>query len=204
MGSASLISTSVVRLRYPLILVWALLTVLAISWSARVGEVIRLDLPAAGPTESTRAQQTLEAAFADPGTDLLAVAVSRPSGEGSARRDALLDSLAAVAARQGFAKDVVRPLDPAWRRTANGDDETFFVVSLRLEAVDRVSDQVPAFREALARVLARNHLGYTVSVTGMPALERDAEEMASAMPAAWSAPLWCRPRRSWSWPSAGW
>lgn len=168
----------VVRLRYPLMALWAVLAALAIPAAARVGEVIELDLPAATPTESARARALLSDAFGTPGDRDLAVAISGPVAADGGSHETLLDSLAALAGAQPFADRVLRPLDPAWRLTPAGRQETFFAITVRREMDTDMAALVPAFRAVLTGAVARYAPGHDVLVTGVPALEWDARQVS--------------------------
>jgi RND superfamily putative drug exporter len=165
-----------VRLRHGFLALWAALAALAIPAASRVGRVIALDLPAPTPTESARARAALDGAFTSAGGRYLAVAVSGPAAADDGLLARLLDSLTAQAARQPSVHRVIRPLDPAWRRTAAGN-ETFFAVTLR---PDPASPGFAAgrFRAALDSAAARTAPMYEVLVTGLPALEWDARQVS--------------------------
>jgi RND superfamily putative drug exporter len=163
------IPSTIVRLRYALILAWAVLGALALGPAARVGDVVGLDLPAATPTESARAAATLEAAFANPATDVLAVVLTGPVAD-SARRRTVLDTLAHVAARLPFVDQIMRP----------PQQHTFFAVTLRADSAVEAPGLVPGLRAALVRAAARQAPGDSVLVTGEPALELDARQVSIA------------------------
>ena len=177
-GPRTALATVVVRLRYPLMLLWAVLTALAIPAAARVGDVIKLDLPAPTPTESARARGALREAFGTPGDRTLAVAISGPAQADGALPQVLLDTLMALAKRQPFANRVILPSEPVWRRGADGRAETFFVITVRRENDADMSAAVPAFRATLASTVARHAPGHDVLVTGLPALEWDARQVS--------------------------
>lgn len=164
-----MIHVTIVRLRYALILAWGVLVALALRPAAHVGDVIGLDLPAATPTESARAAATLDAAFANPATDVLAVTLTGAAAD-SARRQTLLDTLVSIAARQPFVDQVMRP----------PDQHAFFAVTLRPDSGVQASELVPGVRAALARAAARRAPGDSVLVTGEPALEWDARQVSIA------------------------
>ena len=101
----------IIRYRWPIVALWALLTVLAVPRASVVHEALSVEGTMIPNSDSERAVQTIRQAFPRPVADFFAVTLTGPVAIDSAQYLALLDSLSQRATNEPYISHVISYLD---------------------------------------------------------------------------------------------
>jgi len=175
------LGNAIVRWRWPVIVAWALVGVLAGLRAGATVERLELSGGADRMTEARLADSLLIARFERPLSEFFAVTVQGPAsmseGEGGRLLDHLLE---ATKAQSGVAGTI------SWRSTgdstfiARDGRTTFFLVALDA-SVTQPADAVQPLRQALDSVQRRfpDRDAYTIRVTGRAPLDLDIRSVSA-------------------------
>ena len=167
---------ALVRWRWAVIAIWAVIGVLAAFRAGDTVGMLKLRGGANATTEARVADSLLSARFSRPISEFFAVTVQGPARMTEGIPGQLLDSLLAAARAQPFTSGVVSvrtTKDSTF--VARDGRTTFFLVALNRRDGDSVSAAVGPLRQALDSVLRRfpDRDAYSVLVTGRAPLDLD-------------------------------
>lgn len=167
---------AIVRLRVFVIGFWLLAGAVALPGARRVDQVLRVSGSGLRDSESIRADRRIRRGFSQPVADFLAVTVQGPVPITDPGFGLLLDSLAAIAARQSYVTRVVSIRSVADSSLVSRDHRTtFLIAAFAVDTLTPAGERVTAFRDSIHAMHARVAPGntYEVNVTGGPALDFD-------------------------------
>ncbi|HXV87432.1 MAG TPA: MMPL family transporter [Gemmatimonadales bacterium] len=165
----------IVRLRFPILILWAAVAAIAVPGARRAGEVLRVEGQAAS-TESEQVYRLVREAFDRPLAQYFAVAVRGPMPVDSPPFAALIDDLAATLRSEPYLRQVISLRDANEPGLVSGDRRsTFLVAVLTPETSGAALLKTPDVRAAVRGVMDRGGASsrFDVHVTGAPALEYD-------------------------------
>ena len=187
-----------IRWRWTVIVLWAIIGYLAARRAPRVLEVLNVQGGSRQQTESSYADALVRERFARPLNDLFAVIIEAPEPFEAAAPRTVVDSLVSILGRQPYIHGLVfyRPdtdttyLGPngltTFRATtdstfmSNDRRTTLLVLALRSDTVNRLVTPIRTLiRQTLASV-AVDTLGYRVSVTGRAPLDLDVRNISAS------------------------
>jgi RND superfamily putative drug exporter len=171
-----------VRWRWLVIVLWAVVAVIAFVQAPKTSE--RLALRGGGDemTEARLADQLLERQFPQPFGEFFAVTLEGPVSFRTGAAKSVLDSLTEAAKRLPFVQNVVSHLTRGDSLFLSSDERmTFFLVSVKPSGGDGEGAIVRGLRAELARALARipNRPAYQMHVTGRSALDLDVRTVSA-------------------------
>ncbi|HEY7681942.1 MAG TPA: MMPL family transporter [Gemmatimonadales bacterium] len=181
---ASLLSRALIRWRWAIIVLWAVVGYVAAEKSPQVIQVLNVRGGTREPTEASRADNLLHGRFRQPLGDFFAVAI-----EGSERLDSapgriLIDSLIAKAERQPYVGSVASFKSTGDSTFINRDGRaTLLVLPILAEDGDSVSKLVPLVRQLVREAIAQSGVDarrYQVRVTGRSPLDLDVRAVVAA------------------------
>ncbi len=167
---------TIVRFRFPIVILWAIAILFAIPRAVRVQEVLQVEGDAVRESESERANQLIRAAFPEPVANFFAVTLDAPIPIDRPESQRILEQLTRTAAAEPYITRVVSYLTTEDSSFVSRDRRTtFFLAVLDVAEDDRSTELVPAFRDAIHTTVQRTPGtdGYRVHVTGGPALDYD-------------------------------
>ncbi len=177
-GLASLI----VRYRYLVVAVWAVVAVFAFPRASRVNSVLDVEGHSLKLSEAKQAEALLRTAFPKPVFKFFAVAMKGSTPVDSAPFSDLLEQLTRAAERQPFITRVVSVLNTSDTALVSSDRKsTFFIAAVAPEESENATDLVPVFRKAMREAAAAvpEARGIEVAVTGGPALDYDVRKVST-------------------------
>ena len=168
-----------IRWRAGVIVAWAALAVVFAPRAARVQHVLDVRGSNIRLTEASRASDILQQAFPSPFAEYVAIVVHGPLSWTDPRFQTVLDSLQAATARRPYISQILSLRSIGESTFVSADRHTTFLLAA-LRAVHG-EDFVPDLRETLDAALARHGaaLGFTVQVTGNPALDYDVRTISA-------------------------
>lgn len=181
---ASLLSRTLIRWRWAIIVFWAVIGYLAAAKSPQVVEVLNVRGGTREPTEAGAADRLLRQRFAKPLNDFFAVTVETPERVDSPRAAVLLDSLAAKFGRQPYITSVASFGSTGDSTFISGDGtQTFLVLAMDAEQGDSVSRLVAPVRRLVSEAIAQtgvDTIRCKVRVTGRSPLDLDVRSVVAA------------------------
>jgi RND superfamily putative drug exporter len=176
------LARALVRRRWIVIGLWAILGTYATTQAPRTPELLNVRGGTNRPTESSRANELISRRFAAPLGEYFAIALEAPGPVDQGPAAAVLDTLVAALQRTPGVRDVVtyreardRPFLSADRRT------TALILALDAATGDSSAKLVQPVRQTVAEVLHRVPMGssYQVWVTGRSPLDLDARRLTA-------------------------
>ncbi len=173
----STIARVLVRWRWLVIALWAIVGTIAFIRAPKTPERLDLRGGTLKPTEGRAADKLLTTRFARPFGEFFAITVEGPSSFADGPARAVLDSLTITARRQAYVQSVVSYATQGDSLFLSKDRRTtFFLVALSATVTgDHANLLVRAFRNEMQRTLAvvPNRPAYLLRVTGRSALDLD-------------------------------
>jgi RND superfamily putative drug exporter len=169
------LARAIVRHRYPVVMVWLILAMLALPGAVSVHEVLEVEGETLRQTESKLARETILGAFEVPVEGFFVVTLEGPVTIDSLSYHALLDSLTHRAQQEPYISRVVSYLTTPDTMMLSDDRRTTFFIAATAPLDESPTNFVEAFREAIHGTHDRISWasGYDVYVTGGPALDFD-------------------------------
>ncbi|MGD8726005.1 MAG: MMPL family transporter, partial [Gemmatimonadales bacterium] len=169
------LARAIVRHRYPVVMVWLILAMLALPGAVSVHEVLEVEGETLRQTESKLARETILGAFEVPVEGFFVVTLEGPVPIDSLSYHALLDSLTHRAQQEPYISRVVSYLTTPDTMMLSDDRRTTFFIAATAPLDESPTNFVEAFREAIHGTHDRISWasGYDVYVTGGPALDFD-------------------------------
>jgi RND superfamily putative drug exporter len=183
---------ALVRWRWVVIGVWAVLGVVAAIRAPRTPELLNIRGGSNRATEASLAADALNARFSRPVSEFFAVALTAPAPFDSGPPRRLLDSLSAALGRQSYVRAIV-----SWPSTGDSTfisadhRSTFLLVALDVTTGDSAGRLVVPARNIVRETLERARAGtrqagdssaaarYTASLTGRSALDLDVRTVSA-------------------------
>ena len=166
---------SLIRWRGWVIAAWAALALLFAPKATHVQRVLAVRGTSVAATESARASQLIKETFPNPIAEYVAIVVHGPVRYTHPRFATVLDSLAAVLARQAYISQVVSVRTIGESTFVSRDRRTTFLIAALTPTSDLRSTVVPDLRDIVSETLSRipRADGFDVKITGNPALDYD-------------------------------
>jgi RND superfamily putative drug exporter len=172
-----------IRRRGWVLAAWAALALSFAPRARHVQQVLALRGGATESTESSRATELLKDAFPTPFADYVAIVVHGPVRWTDARFGAVLDTLRTAVEARPYVGEVISVRSIGESSFVSRDRRTTFLIAALTPQSTRglntsvVPDLRAAIHAALARAPASN--GFTVMVTGFPALDHDVRTISA-------------------------
>ncbi|MGH7538670.1 MAG: MMPL family transporter [Gemmatimonadales bacterium] len=177
-----------IRYRWAVIVAWVALAALLVPRAAHVQRVLVVRGGPERVTESARASDLIDAAFPSPFAEYLAIVVHGPVRVNNRRFIAVLDTIAAAAAREPYVRQVISTRTVAESTFVSADRRTTFLLAAlaRKQTGDITKDFVPELRDSIRAALARvpGSTGFDVKITGSAALDHDVRAISAEDTAA--------------------
>jgi len=177
-----LIARGLVRWRWAIVLVWAVVGVFAAARARAIERLLNLRGGSNQETEASRAEETLKRRFDSPVSEFFAVTLAAPAPFTTPAPRLVLDSLAHALAAAAYVRGVVSYGSTADTSFLSRDGRTtFLVVALRTTTGDSAAGLVPVMRRAVRETLDRMPDGkrYTAYVTGRAPLDLDIRSVSA-------------------------
>lgn len=171
-----LFARAIVRYRFVVIASWMVISILAVPWAARVGEVLSIESGWVRPVESSQVDSFIEQALPRAQAKIIAVVLRAPMAVDSVPFSSLVQGIARVVAEQPYVRDVISYLDGDELNLVSSDRHTTaLIATIGSEHADTASRVIPGFRTAIRQLVETHPLAHEVevAVTGEPALEWD-------------------------------
>ena len=180
-GVIPLPANLIVRWRWPIIVLWALVALLVVPVASDVHERLQVGGHKLRGDESTRADRIIQDRFETPFASFGVVVVSHDTlTVNDAPFDAVLDSLREALERLPF---VLRTID---RRATGAEDlvspdgrTTAIIAGLRVGEHEKPPSYVPRIRQALDTVALAAGAGFAIHLTGGPAFDYDTRRVSA-------------------------
>ncbi len=167
---------TIVRFRFPIVILWAIVIVLAIPRAVDVQDVLDVEGEPVRESESEHAKQLIRDVFPEPISSFFAVTIDAPRPIDHPETQLVVEQLSRAAQREPYVARVVSYLTTPDSSLVSADRRTTFLLAvLSLSNDGQATDLVPTFRNAIHRTVDRLPGGdeYNVYVTGSPALDYD-------------------------------
>jgi RND superfamily putative drug exporter len=174
---------SIIRWRGWVIAAWAALALMFAPRACHVQRVLDVRGSSSQVTEAARSSELLREAFPNPFAEYVAIVVSGPVRWTTRRFETVLDSLRAVAERQPYISQVVSLRSLGQSTFVSPDRHTTFLIAALTpaHAEDITNNFVPDLRATVRDAVRRipDAAGFTVKVTGNPALDYDVRTISA-------------------------
>ncbi len=181
---ASVISRTLIRWRWAIIVFWSVIGYLAAAKSPQVVQVLNVRGGTREPTEASRSDQLLRDRFSKPLNDFFAVTLESPVPADSGAARILLDSLIANFSRQPYITTVAsfRSTGDSTFISADGK-ATFLILAMDADKGDSVGKLVAPVRAVVREVVRATGVDtarYRLRVTGRAPLDLDVRTVVAA------------------------